>query len=64
MPAPKGWQTTDGLVEMILPHDVSTFDKQGRYNYGIPDLTLAFLLYKLSQEKGNNIVSDVPYTDT
>ncbi|CAE6415206.1 unnamed protein product [Rhizoctonia solani] len=55
MPAPKGWQTTDGMVEMILPHDVSTTDKNGQYNYGIPDLTLAFLLYKLSQEKGNNI---------
>ncbi|CAE7197600.1 unnamed protein product [Rhizoctonia solani] len=55
MQAPRGWQTTDGLVEMILPHDASTFDALGNYNFGIPDLTLAYLLYKLSQEKGNNI---------
>ncbi|CAE7066368.1 unnamed protein product [Rhizoctonia solani] len=53
--APRGWQTTDGKVEMILPHDASTNDKLGHYVHGIPDLTLAFLLYKLSQEKGNNI---------
>ncbi|CAE6524792.1 unnamed protein product [Rhizoctonia solani] len=55
MVAPRGWQTADGKVEMILPHDVSTFDTRGHYIYGIPDLTLAFLLYKLSREKGNNI---------
>ncbi|CAE6436192.1 unnamed protein product [Rhizoctonia solani] len=55
MPAPAGWQTADGMVEMILPYDVSTMDVHGRYNYGIPDLTLAFLLYSLSQSKGNNI---------
>ncbi|KAG8715603.1 hypothetical protein FRC11_002490 [Ceratobasidium sp. 423] len=55
MPAPAGWQSADGKVEMILPYDASTYDAHGRYNYGIPDLTLAFLLYKLSQEKENNI---------
>ncbi|CAE6496406.1 unnamed protein product [Rhizoctonia solani] len=55
MPAPRGWQSADGKVEMILPHDANTYDAHGQYNYGIPDLTLAFLLYKLSQEKGNNI---------
>ncbi|CAE6409862.1 unnamed protein product [Rhizoctonia solani] len=55
MPAPEGWRTSDGMVEMILPHDASTIDKNGGYNYGIPDLTIAFLLYKLSKEKGNNI---------
>ncbi|CAE6484884.1 unnamed protein product [Rhizoctonia solani] len=54
MPAPPGWQTPDGFIEMILPHDASTWDN-GYYTYGIPDLTLAFLLYKLSQAKGNNI---------
>ncbi|KAJ1301307.1 hypothetical protein OPQ81_003709 [Rhizoctonia solani] len=55
MPAPAGWQTSDGRVEMILPHDASSLDEHGHYIYGIPDLTLAFLLYKLSQAKGNNI---------
>ncbi|CAE6415127.1 unnamed protein product [Rhizoctonia solani] len=55
MPAPKGWKTSDGMVEMILPHDASTFDTHGGYKHGIPDLTLAFLLYKMSKEKGNNI---------
>jgi hypothetical protein len=61
MPSPPGWQTVDGFVEMILPYDVSTVDPHGRYNYGIPDLTLAFLLYRLSQAKGNNIVSNRLY---
>ncbi|KAH7337408.1 caspase domain-containing protein [Rhizoctonia solani] len=55
MRAPHGWQSTDGVIEMILPHDASTWDTSERYIHGIPDLTLAFLLYKLSQEKGNNI---------
>ncbi|KAL5639957.1 hypothetical protein ACGC1H_006501 [Rhizoctonia solani] len=55
MPAPRGWQSPNGLVEMILPHDAGSFDVHGHYIHGIPDLTLAFLLYKLSQEKGNNI---------
>ncbi|CAE6415187.1 unnamed protein product [Rhizoctonia solani] len=75
MPAPKSWHTSDGMVEMILPHDASyegtgsdnpseqevgirrtkTLDTDKKYVYGIPDLTLAFLLYQLSQEKGNNI---------
>ncbi|CAE6475233.1 unnamed protein product [Rhizoctonia solani] len=55
MPGPNGWQATDGLIEMILPHDAGTFDTSERYIHGIPDLTLAFLLFKLSQEKGNNI---------
>ncbi|CAE6409880.1 hypothetical protein ACGC1H_006488 [Rhizoctonia solani] len=75
MLAPKGWHASDGMVEMILPHDASyegtgsdnpsdqevgirrtnTLDTDKKYVYGIPDLTLAFLLYRLSQEKGNNI---------
>ncbi|KDN42035.1 hypothetical protein RSAG8_07080, partial [Rhizoctonia solani AG-8 WAC10335] len=75
MPAPRSWHTSDGMVEMILPHDASyegtgsdnpsdqgvgirrttTLDADKKYVYGIPDLTLAFLLYRLSQEKGNNI---------
>src|SRR4051794_23202959 len=79
MPAPRSWHTSDGMVEMILPHDASyegtgsdnpsdqgvgirrttTLDADKKYVYGIPDLTLAFLLYRLSQEKGNNIVSNV-----
>ncbi|ELU42943.1 caspase domain-containing protein [Rhizoctonia solani AG-1 IA] len=55
MPAPSGWQAADNMVEMILPHDAGTMDANGQYVYGIPDLTLAFLLYSLSQAKGNNI---------
>ncbi|CUA72783.1 Myosin-VIIa [Rhizoctonia solani] len=75
MAAPKSWHTSDGMVEMILPHDASyegtgsdnpsdqgvvprrtnTLEAAKKYVYGIPDLTLAFLLYRLSQEKGNNI---------
>ncbi|CAE6441212.1 unnamed protein product [Rhizoctonia solani] len=53
--APRGWQTVNGFAGMILPHDTSTFDALGHYIHGIPDLTLAFLLYRLSQDKGNNI---------
>ncbi|CAE6382421.1 unnamed protein product [Rhizoctonia solani] len=55
MPAPQGWPTADGMIEMIIPHDASEFDENGSYTHGIPDLTLAFLLYRLSQLKGNNI---------
>ncbi|KAJ1301306.1 hypothetical protein OPQ81_003708 [Rhizoctonia solani] len=75
MPAPKSWNASDGMVEMILPHDASyaasgsdnpsaetagvrrthTLDADRRYVHGIPDITLAFLLYRLSEEKGNNI---------
>ncbi|KAG8715601.1 hypothetical protein FRC11_002488 [Ceratobasidium sp. 423] len=74
MTAPASWHTSDGKVEMILPHDASyvdsgtdnpsaqagtrrtnTLDTDKRYIHGIPDMTLAFLLYRLSEEKGNNI---------
>ncbi|CAE6515789.1 unnamed protein product [Rhizoctonia solani] len=33
----------------------NTLDADKQYVYGIPDLTLSFLLYQLRQEKGNNI---------
>ncbi|CUA75504.1 Protein TIC 214 [Rhizoctonia solani] len=55
MPAPKSWQNTDGVVGLLLPHDATTIDEKQCYKHGIPDPTFAFLLYKLSQEKGNNI---------
>ncbi|CAE6411637.1 unnamed protein product [Rhizoctonia solani] len=55
MPAPESWKTADWTTGMILPHDASTIDEKQCYNHGIPELTLRFLLYKLSQEKGNNI---------
>ncbi|CAE6399754.1 unnamed protein product [Rhizoctonia solani] len=55
MPTPKSWKTTDGVVGMILPHDASTIDEKQCHVYGIPEPTLVCLLYKLSQEKGNNI---------
>ncbi|KAG8729676.1 hypothetical protein FRC11_008227 [Ceratobasidium sp. 423] len=55
MPAPHDWQSADGMVGAILPHDAGTSDKHKLDNNEIPNWALAFLLHKLSQEKGNNI---------
>ncbi|KAG8767163.1 hypothetical protein FRC12_006421 [Ceratobasidium sp. 428] len=55
LPAPTGIYTSDGRWEFILPHDAGTKYVDGSYNFGIPDRTIGALLYKLSQEKGDNI---------
>ncbi|KAG8701678.1 hypothetical protein FRC09_005200 [Ceratobasidium sp. 395] len=87
--APAEWHASEGMTELILPHDVgwdeglstnsnitpsnsqlesnnrdvdanaSRSDPNKDYKHGIPDRTLAALLYQLSKAKGDNIVSSV-----
>lgn len=51
--APEGWDTEKGNnIQSIVPHD---FD--GDNIHVIPDYTLGWLIYKISEEHGDNIVS-------
>ena len=72
--APREWHTSDGFCEMILPHDASEPTQREdvinevspaqskNFTHGIPDRTLRALIYKLSQVKGDNIVSLEQYS--
>lgn len=52
--APDGWATENvkNEIQSIVPHD---FDGKGIHV--IPDYTLGFLIYRISQRRGDNIVS-------
>ncbi|KAJ6505606.1 hypothetical protein DFH09DRAFT_1439004 [Mycena vulgaris] len=51
--APVGWESNDGLIETICPHDQRDEAAQGAP--GIPDVTIAALLRELARNKGDNI---------
>lgn len=53
----EGWTRNDGFIETICPYDERTYDANGRFTHGIPDLTFKILLLRLAASKGNNIVS-------
>jgi hypothetical protein len=53
--SPPKWQTDDGRIEMILPHDVCTTRPNGTEVYGIPDFVLASALGGLAK-RGVNVV--------
>jgi hypothetical protein len=53
-PAPEGWPSKRGLVQLICPHDYhNTLDRGVE---GIPDRTLGVLFEELAKVKGDNIV--------
>ncbi|KAF8197272.1 caspase domain-containing protein [Mycena galopus ATCC 62051] len=47
--------STDSKVEAIAPVDERTMDAGGKYVHAIPDYTLGWLLWELSEKKGPNI---------
>lgn len=52
--APEGWPCS-GQVQMIIPYDCGC-QFGGEIVHGIPDLTIAWHLKRLADQKGNNIV--------
>ena len=58
VPAPEGWQASDGQIETICPHDEGMQTADGKVITGIPDRTVNTLLRELAAKKGNNIVSN------
>lgn len=56
--SPQAWQSdmVSGKVEAILPYDFHTLQR-GKSVDAIPDRTIGSLLHKLSENKGDNIVS-------
>ena len=57
--APEGWPAEKGMVETILPVDEGSGDGSSEI-YGIPDRTIASIVYELSEAKGHNIVCLAP----
>lgn len=53
--APVGWEAGDTKTQMLVPHDFRT-KVNNRDVHGIPDRTIAALLDRLSEKKGDNIV--------
>ncbi|KAF8596663.1 hypothetical protein BDV93DRAFT_480036, partial [Ceratobasidium sp. AG-I] len=65
--APFGWHSSDGMCDIILPHDASWSDvrqdiangispaEREHFVHGIPDRTLGSLIYKIQAVKGDNI---------
>jgi len=56
--APPDWESEGKKTQYILPCDIKTKDNDGKDIHGIPDRTLASLLNKLAEVKGDNIVSE------
>jgi len=55
--SPPKWKTDDGLIEMILPHDVDTTRPDSTQVYGIPDFVLLGALGGLATpQRGVNVV--------
>jgi len=52
--SPRGWDNSK--TQMLIPYDCGTKIK-GNDVHGIPDRTLGWILRKMADEKGNNIVS-------
>ena len=54
---PKGWEVGDtNKIELLVPYDYSSSLEGGDPKHGIPDRTLAALLWQLADKKGDNIV--------
>jgi hypothetical protein len=56
--SPLGWRASDGMIELLIPHD---FMNNDLIIHGIPDRTIAVLLNKLAKKTGNRIVRHFPY---
>ncbi|KAF8598118.1 hypothetical protein BDV93DRAFT_609999 [Ceratobasidium sp. AG-I] len=66
--APPEWHSSDGMCELILPHDASWSDmrkdiltnvppiERENFVHGIPDQTIRSLIHRLHELKGDNIV--------
>jgi hypothetical protein len=58
--APKGWETGGSKIQTLIPHDFHT--KLNNYDVpSIPDRTVAALLDRLAEKKGDNIVCPITY---
>ncbi|KAF8150599.1 caspase domain-containing protein [Crassisporium funariophilum] len=54
VPGPRGWNTENGMIQLILPSDYNMSTPRGAV-FGIPDRTIGVLLERLSAAKGDNI---------
>ncbi|KAG6919900.1 hypothetical protein DXG01_015608 [Tephrocybe rancida] len=54
-PAPSGWKTTTGMIQMLLPYDFKFNGSGGKDGQGILDIELRQILMDLSQKKSDNI---------
>ena len=55
-PTPKGWESGETTIQLLLPHDYLCENEKGQKVYGIPDHTFGVLLGRLASAKGDNIV--------
>jgi Caspase domain len=53
--APKGWESHDAKIQMVIPHDFRTI-VDGRTTCGIPDRTIGTLLSRVAGKWDDNIV--------
>ena len=53
--APVGWESGDGKIQMLIPHDFRT-TVDGQEIKGIPDRTIGALLSRVAEKWGDNIV--------
>ena len=57
---PKDWGVGDaGKTELLIPYDYSSSLEDGDPKHGIPDRTMGFLLSRLAEKKGDNIVRQI-----
>ncbi|KAG6906652.1 hypothetical protein DXG01_012738 [Tephrocybe rancida] len=54
-PAPNGWETSSGKIQMLLPHDFKRKDSHDKGGLGILDRELSQSLMNLSEKKSDNI---------
>lgn len=55
--APPGWNSGDGMIQVLVPQDFGLLGRSNTRICPIPDRTIAALLNGLADSKGNNIVS-------
>lgn len=53
--SPVGWTSEDSKSQLIIPHDCGEND-EGQTIHGIPDRTFGWLLKRIADKKGHNIV--------
>lgn len=54
--APEGWDSAGSEIQLILPYDYELPAGDGTMVSGIPDRSIAVLLDRIANKKGDNIV--------
>ncbi len=57
MKAPSGWLSTNGKIQMLVPHNfVMSESDNSKQGQGVLDMRLSYLLTDLAVKKSDNIV--------